>query len=297
MILLDNYIRYSGSGSTWQVEIYPPTRPVKSYYEETVLAAEMIWEAKQGKIHVCYSGGMDSEYALSVFLSLGMDVQPVIIRTQYNDHDTKYAFKFCEERNIKPVIVDLDYDKFVTSGEFLQIAESTQCAAYQYMATMWLTKQIDGTVITGETDPHMFLHTDGKWYIDEIQPVFDHLKYYELHGIHTMPYMIRHTPEQFLSFLIDPTMLKLASNQLPGKTGSYSSKVHVYNNQDKFKIEQRVKQNGYEVIEKSPIFEHPDMQLVRGWKDSKWGSSNFEYNELIGTMLSGNIARGTNGQN
>jgi hypothetical protein len=294
-IIYDNYIYGTGNGPSWHVKIRPPVRPVKSYYEETVIAAEMLYEQKRGKIHVCLSGGMDSEYALAVLQSLGMEVVPVILRTKYNAHDILYAFTYCLDHKLTPLVIDLDFDKFVESGQFLEIATSTNCAAYQYIATMWLTSQIDGTVVTGETDPHMYLR-DGKWYIDEIEPVFNHLTYYQMHDIHTMPYFVRHTPEQFLAFLTDPTMQKLANNQISGKTGSYSSKIHVYNNQDVFKLEQRKKQNGYELVETSEIFQHPDMQLVKSWKDKYWGSSDFEYNYLINTLLAGNIAEGTNGQ-
>lgn len=295
-IIYNDYIDGTGNGPTWHVKIRPPSRIVRPYYRETALAAELIWEKKLGKIHVCLSGGMDSEYALAVFQSLGMEAIPVILRTKYNAHDIKYAFKYCENNNLSPIVIDLDFDYFVKSGQFLDIATKTNCAAYQYIATMWLTNLIGGTVITGETDPHLYLGKDGKWYVDEIEPVFCHLKYYEMNDIHTMPYMIRHSPEQFLAFLLEPTIKKLVNNEIPGKTGSYSSKVHVYNNQVKFKIEDRKKQNGYEVVETSPIFQHPDMQLVKSWKDKFWGSSNFEYNYLVNTLLAGEIAEGTNGQ-
>ena len=156
MLLDNNYIKTSGSGSTWNVEITGPSRPVKSYYEETVIAAEKLWSQKTSPLYLCYSGGLDSEYVLNVFLQLGMNIQPVIMRTQYNHPETKYAFKLCDEKNINPIVIDLDYDKFIESGKFIEIATQTKCAAYQYIANMWLTSQIDGTVRTGDSDPHLF---------------------------------------------------------------------------------------------------------------------------------------------
>ena len=160
MLLLDNnYIKTSGSGSTWIVEITGPSRPVSSYYDETVLAAEKSLSQRTSPLYLCYSGGLDSEYVLNVFLQLGMNIQPVIMNTQYNHPETKYAFKLCNEKNIKPIIIDLDYDKFIESGKFIELATKTKCSAYQYIANMWLTSQIDGTVITGDSDPHLFLNT------------------------------------------------------------------------------------------------------------------------------------------
>ena len=111
MNLQDGYLSWTGNGPTWRVHINSVNRPIKSFYEETVLVAEHIWAKKQGKIHLCYSGGLDSEYVLAVFRTLGMPITPVIMRTQYNHHETQYAFKYCDENSIKPVVIDLDYDK------------------------------------------------------------------------------------------------------------------------------------------------------------------------------------------
>jgi hypothetical protein len=281
MLLYDNYLQTSGNGPTWKVEISNPSRFIKSYYEETVNVAEILWSQKQGNLFLCYSGGLDSEYVLSVFKSLGMPITPVIMRTQYNHHETQYAFKYCDENSITPVIIDLDYDKFVESGEFLKIATEYKIAAYQLPSNLWLTTQIDGTVITGDSDPHLFLHNDNKWYVDEIEPVYAQFEFFKKNNIHGTPFFLSYTSEQYFAFLTDPTMLSLARNEIPGKTGSYSSKVHVYNNQNRFKLEQRVKKHGYEIVEQSPIFNHPDIQLVNSWKDKWWGSSNHEYFQLI----------------
>lgn len=279
-LLHNNYITSSGSGSTWNVEITGPCRPTKSYYEETVIAAEMVWAQKQGELHLCYSGGLDSEYVLSVFRTLGMPIRPVIMCTQYNHLETRYAFKYCEENSITPIVINLDYDNFIESGKFLEIATETQCSAYQYIANMWLTSQLDGTVITGDSDPHLFLENN-KWFVDEIEPTYTQFDYFKKHNIHGTPFFLSYTAEQYLSFLADPTIQRLANNEIPGKTGSYSSKVHVYNNQNKFQLEQRTKLTGYELVEASPIFNHPDMQLVNSWKQTMWGSCNFEYYSLL----------------
>jgi hypothetical protein len=280
----NNYISGHGSGNTWNVSISTPERPVRSYYEETVIAAEMVWSQKTSPLYLCYSGGLDSEYVLNVFLQLGMNIQPVIMRTQYNHPETKYAFKLCDEKNIKPIIIDLDYDKFVESGKFIEIANETKCAAYQYIANMWLTDQIDGTVITGDSNPHLFLNHDNKWYVDEWEPTYRQFDFFRKYRIEGTPFFLSYTSEQFFSFIVDPTIQKLANNEIPGKQGSYSSKVHVYNNQDKFILEQRKKLTGYELVESSPIFNHPDMQLVNSWKETMGGYSNFEYYSLVNRL-------------
>ena len=295
MQLIDNnYLRSSGNGPTWTVEIDPPRRPVRSYYEETLIAAEMLWERKRGKLQLCYSGGLDSEYVLSILLKFGMTVEVVIMRTQYNYHETQYAFKFCEAKNITPTVIDLDYDKFVESGKLLEIAESIKCAVFQIPCNMWLASQLDGTVITGNDPPHLTLNSkDNLWYLNEDEYGHSQLSYWQKYGLDGTPFFLSYTPEQLLAFLVDPAIKKLANHGFPGRLGTNSTKVEVFNRGTGFNLEQRTKQNGYEHVETSPIFQHPDIQTVISWKDKWLGSSDHEYHAVVKNLSSGLTSRAT----
>jgi hypothetical protein len=285
-LIHNNYLRSSGAGNTWQVEIDPPTRQVGTYYEEAVIAAEMIWAEKQGSVYVCYSGGLDSEFVLSVFLSMGMNITPVIMQTQYNHQETQFAYKLCDERNLNPVVIPVDYEKFVESGKFLEIATQIQSAAHQMPLNMWLTSQLDGTVLTGNDPPHMKKHND-QWYLDEEEVIHTQLTYFEKNKIHGTPFFLTYTSELMTAFLLDPTMKRLANNEILGKTGTNSSKVHVFNNNNKFKLVQRPKLTGYESVVNAPIFTHPDITLVESWKNKWWGTSDHLYSDFISKMQSG----------
>jgi hypothetical protein len=241
-LLHGNYLRGYGHGPTWTVEIDPPTRPVKSYYEETKVAIEMVWANKQGPLQLCYSGGLDSEYVLSVLLEMGMTVEPVIMRTAYNHPETNYAFRFCEDKRLTPTIIDLDYDKFVESGQLLEIAKNIDCASWQIPANMWLCSQLDGTVITGNDPPHLIKKADGLWYLDEEEIIHSQFNYFKKYNIYGTPFLLSYTPELMYSFLIDPTMSDLGNDRIQGKLGSNSTKVHVFNNNNgAFRLENRTK--------------------------------------------------------
>jgi hypothetical protein len=287
-LLHNNYMRSSGNGPTWCVEIDPPTRPVKSYYEETVLAAEMIWSLKDGPLQLCYSGGLDSEFVLAVLNQLGMKVEVVIMRTAYNHPETQYAFKYCDANNITPTIIDLDYDKFVSSEEYLEIANSMKCAAWQIPANMWLVKQLDGTVLTGNDPPHMKLNIkDNKWYLDEEEIIHSQFNFWKQNGIKGTPFFLSYTPELMLSFLLDPTMQKLANHGFPGKLGTNSTKVEVFNRGSGFNLENRIKKCGYELVEQSEIFNHPNIQTVRSWESIWKGTSDHQYHEVVEKLKNG----------
>jgi hypothetical protein len=282
-LLYNDYMRSSGNGSTWSVEIDPPTRSVKSYFEETKIACGLIYEQRTAPLQLCYSGGLDSEYVLSTLLYLGIPVEVFIMNTQYNYHETKYAFKFCESKNITPTIVDLDYDKFVESGKLIEIAESMCCAQWQIPANMWLVEQLTGTVIIGNDPPHMKLN--------EEEVIHSQFNFWRNRDILGTPFLLSYTPELMLSFLLDPTMEKLANHGFPGKLGTNSTKVHVFNRDSNFNLEQRVKQHGYENAEKSLIFNHPDIQTVISWKDRWGGTSDHQYHTVVEKLSSGKSSK------
>jgi hypothetical protein len=166
-----------------------------------------------------------------------------------------------------------------------------ECAAYQIPCNMWLASQLDGTVITGNDPPHMKKKDDGLWYLDEEEIIHSQFNYFNKYNVYGTPFFLSYTPELMLSFLIDPTMRLLANNGIQGKLGTNSTKVHVFNNNGgAFKLENRVKQHGYEQVEKSEIYNHPDIQLVNTWKEKWYGSSDHQYHKVVETLENGYTA-------
>lgn len=286
-IVHNNYLRSSGSGPTWNVEIDAPSRPVGTYFEEAVRAAELIWAQKQGTLYMCYSGGLDSEFALSVFRHLGMDIVPVIMCTQYNQVERQYALDYCDRYNITPTIVDLDLDKFIESGKMREIAEDIQCGAWQIPSNMWLTSQLDGTVITGECPPHL-KKVDNLWYHDEDQVYHSTVTYFKKNGVYGTPFFMNYTAEMVYAFLTDPAIVELAGDKIYGKLGSHSTKYRVYNNNNSaFELTNRTKLHGYETVKDHPIFNHPDISYIVSKQADWWGLSDTEYRIMTQALQNG----------
>ena len=76
-LLYNNYMRSTGNGPTWCVEIDPPSRPVLSYWEEVKIACGLIYEQRTAPLQLCYSGGLDSEFVLATLLDLDIPVEVV----------------------------------------------------------------------------------------------------------------------------------------------------------------------------------------------------------------------------
>lgn len=283
-LIYKNYLRSHGHGNSFKVDIDPTTRPVKSYYEETLLTVENIYNSCNEKLYLLYSGGMDSEYVFSILLKLGIKFTPVIIKLNpnYNNHDLKYAFDFCESKGITPEIIDIDFNKFVESGLIVDIAKSIKSSGYQIPATMYAASKLDGFILLGNDPPYMKLNQQTNiWQLEELELIHSILNYFKQYPVKGCPFLLSYTPEMMLSFLLDPTIVNLANHKYPGKLGTNTSKVHVYNNGSNFNLLNRTKYTGYENIEISNIFQHENLQIFKDFS-KVWGGAYYEnYHDVV----------------
>lgn len=277
----NNYLRYSGSGETFKVDV--DKLPVaNNYYKESIIAAEEIYSLKQGKLNILYSGGVDSEYVLSLFLELGMEIHPVIIKLgNYNNHDLDYAFKFCNSKNLTPTVLDIDFDNFVRTGKMLEVAIETKSSVYHRSATCYAFSKIDGTVLLGGGDLYMRPDSNMTWNLEHYEHDFAGWNYFQKYGIYGTTNFLRYTPEMFSAYVTDSRFQELSQNLHPGKLGSNSSKIYVMNRHSPFKLEERTKYHGYENIEKSDIFNHEDFKTLTELGNSYNGLVSLNYQEFI----------------
>jgi hypothetical protein len=284
----NNYYRTSGMGDSFKVDIDPVTRPVKSFCEELILNSQEIYDNKDGKLYCMYSGGIDSELVMEVFLSQGMDITPVIVKMapDYNNHDLTWAEQYCQKKDIDPLIITIDLPKFIESGEIVELAHKTHTSAYQFLSSIKAALSIDGTIITGQDEPYIGLDTsDNKWYFQEKLKWCAWAKLYEDEILKGTSCFLSWSAETMLSFMLDPVIQDLGNGRLPGKTGTLSSRKHVYGRM--FPMPERTKYTGWEHVEQSELFHHENLQEVIQLADVYSGQYNIEYNELV-KLLSSN---------
>jgi len=254
----NNYIQPAGTGDTFTVSITAPLDKFDNYFIESCKAAEEIYSQKQGNLYILYSGGLDSEYALSIFLSMGMKVTPVIARmnTDYNSHDFKYANDFCSAKNITPIIIDINLEEFVKSGKILDIAKSIKSNIYHYSTTAHAISKLDGTIICGDCEPHVRNNENGTWSVDLYEYDYALVNYFKNNNINGTPHFNCYTPEMMFSYLNSTRIKELVEHKHPGKLGSHSSKGFVYNEHSNFNLTIRPKYHGFELVETSELFKH-----------------------------------------
>ena len=283
MIFKDNYLVPKGSGENFSIE-FTDLVFRNNYFEESLLAAEELASKKNGPLYLMYSGGVDSEYALSCFLHLGIDITPVIVQLNpnYNKHDTDYAFKFCEQKNLNPLIIDIDYDHFIKSGKMLEISLKTKSSIPHYSTTAFAVGKLDGTVICGDGEPYIKLDTKtNTWDIVIYEYDFALPNFYKQNNIPGTPRFNNYTCFMERAFLEDKRMKELAQNLVPGKLSSYSSKCLIYNRHSNFELEYRQKYHGLEQIEKSSIYNHEDFKELKKLGESFDGIFSTNYFDFM----------------
>lgn len=281
-LIYQNYIRASGNGENFNIEIDIIPNTDTNYYKESILAAQMVEANKTGQLYLMYSGGVDSEHALSVFLDQGIDIIPVVVKLNpsYNTHDIKYALKYCQSKNIEPVIIDIDYDSFVKSGTMFDIAIEMKSSLPHYTSTAHAISKLNGTVICGDGEPHL-VKDKNNWNICIYEFEYSLTNFYLKNNINGVVHFNRYTPQMFRNFLTDVRMKELANNKHEGKLGSHSSKWIIYNRHSGFDLEQRPKYHGFEIIEKSPIKQHEcfqELEKIGSQWDGIWRK---EYTQLV----------------
>ena len=271
-ITYDNYLTCFGSGLTFSVKRNPLTRQPNNYFEEARRAAEYIYDCSTNKqIYLMYSGGIDSEFMLSIFLSLKIPFIPVIIELtpDYNTHDTKYAYQFCKQNNLLPLIYSINFNNFVSSGKINEIAEKAECSWYQLPTTLYVESVLEGVVITGSGEPDFIKNQQtNEWTYYELEEISSRIKWREKNNIDGTCFFLSYTPEMCYSFITDPVFEDLFLNKKQGYSHTFNYKKNLYRKY--FNLKNRPKYTGFEKIERSKIFQHPNIKKFEEYQQ-KWG--------------------------
>ncbi len=283
-----NFRSFSGNLDTYTVDYSPVSRPPQSFFTEVRQSVQLAYDARQAPMYICYSGGLDSEFVLHAFCEQKIPFTPVILKTQYNHHDIAYAIRFCENRNLRYQLIDLDFDHFVTSGKMLDICLDAKTGPGNAVL-LWLYTQIDGSVITGEGDQLLGRKVDDpQWYVYEDENDTRIMEFRKKHQVLGPPFLLScYTPEQMLSYLLEPVIVDLVNNRIPKKLSNVSSKARIYSGCSGYDFEARPKFHGFENTMESAIWQHEDIQHVLGMESIWNGYCLINYQDAVAKLSQG----------
>lgn len=244
----------------WWVTYGKCDRQPLTFKDECIATAKKIAESAGGTIWILFSGGADSEVALQSFLLARIPISVAILRfnNDLNAHDISYAISFCEKNGLKYYFFDLDIVRF-WSDRLFEFAQPTYCVSPQLLSTMWLMDQVDGYPVLGSGECYLVKRTppdyipgvseylDSEWDLFEKEKIAAWYRHLILRGRDGCPGFFQYTPEIILSYLRDPLVKKLTTNQIHGKLSTTSTKLQIY--QQHFNLVDRPKYSGFEKVQ------------------------------------------------
>ena len=182
---------------------------------------------KYTNLHLCFSGGLDSEYVAAVLCRNEIPFTPVIILTPDNS-EVWYAFKFCKFNNLTPVVFDFSSKTGLTNNfaqillNAYQIATELKLPVVEALIPNIVSKLLpdsSATVITGCGEPlRMSDHFD--------DPIGDVFEIWDRDCYLNLEYGDRH-PGAFFTFT--PEIFKAMITDIDCTLNSQLAKSKLYN--------------------------------------------------------------------
>ena len=150
---------------------------------------------KYSKLHLGFSGGLDSEFVGEVFVRNNIPFVPVIINCEMTKNETERAFEWCDSKSITPYIIEyLDNEKLVL--DIIRLGHSIQETPGISIFPMIIDEFIPGAdLVTGFGEP--FHNGD---IIGDILEIESHDFYLEANTNHPGAFF-SYTPELFFSLI------------------------------------------------------------------------------------------------
>lgn len=233
----DNHFQYGyveGHPTVFFAKVNPATRPVLSGLEEAAIAAKKIHHAAAGEtLNLCVSGGIDSEVMLLSFLEAKIPFEATILKFKdnLNEFDIFNVIEFCQKKNIKTTILELDVLDFLESGKHLEYGKKYRCQSPQIAVHLWLLDQVPGFPLMSGNFIYPQPLDGGVFYLGLPGDLHcTYFRYFEANQKKGIPWFLIYTPELNQSFLNTPLAKEQAQrdpeNQIPF---TYLVKCQIYN--------------------------------------------------------------------
>jgi hypothetical protein len=184
-------------------------RPVKSYYEELVNNAKMLRDVYTGKFDLLFSGGIDSEVILRLYLDLKIPINVFIFKYEndYNYKDYNQAIATCNALGVTPTVIDFNLKKFFENDAY-DIWKTVHFLNAGRLPHMKMIEYLDGIPIMGDGNPEWIcVNGEWKWVFAEIDTQW--ISYCNLIGRTAITNWYEYSPEIAVSYTKEPVVQQL----------------------------------------------------------------------------------------
>jgi hypothetical protein len=264
----------SNSNQKYDLDIGKCTRKIKNFKEECIYTSKLISTiARDNKqdIWISLSGGIDSEFLANIFLEskIPFKIATIVFKNDLNDYDVGYSRRFCQQHNLKLYEFELDIEKFL-ENEMWDYAKNIACASPMFPSHFKLWDDLDGYIVAGHGDPvFRRTHCTNEWNFRVKENEDSVYRYFVWRNKQGAPGFYAFTPELFLSFIWEDEISRMLLFGHRAKvSNSVGPKECVYNKY--YKIEQRIKQTGYEKIKSIDSYYRAELEKIISKNDTFW---------------------------
>lgn len=137
--------------SNFKFGIFPYTFKFMKFDEASRSTAKNIYD-KYKKIYVALSGGMDSLYVTKVFHECNIPFTAVIVDSESNKQETKYAFDYCSHNEVKTFVIhktEKELIKYYVKNIYSKVFSVGVNITGSVLAGNY-AKENDGILVTGD---------------------------------------------------------------------------------------------------------------------------------------------------
>ena len=191
------------------------TRPVKSYYQELVENAKLLTEDYSGKFDLLFSGGIDSEIILRLYLDLKIPVNVFIFKYEndYNYKDYNQAISTCRALGVTPTVIDFNLKKFFENDAY-DIWKKVHFLNAGRLPHMKMIEYLDGIPILGDGNPE-WVYVNGEWLCVFAEVDTQWTSYCNLIGRTAITNWYEYSPEIALAYMKEPLVQQLFTTTQP----------------------------------------------------------------------------------
>lgn len=223
-----SYCIYSGSPQALHPEDFRIQLDVKS---QIIKCAQKIYDCFPKPLVLYFSGGLDSEIMIQIFIEAGLDFKIVLVRYEnnFNLYDLNYAIEFCESKNLKYIIIPFNLEKFYESGRHFEISFQHRCRSPQFSVHFeWCTQLDLGTSIF-PYEPVSFIPFENKFFLGiPDDHYFAYLRFFYNLAKPAVPYFFQYSPDLIRAWINLPTYQKLLTQSINNIYSRYELKCQIY---------------------------------------------------------------------
>lgn len=211
---------------------------------------------------VCFSGGIDSEMIVRVNHELGLrqHVYTFEFEDDLNIRDVTCAKRLCNDLGIKLNIIPFSVKKFIENDlDFYY--QKTFIPKFAYLIRLKWIDYLDNTPVFGDGEPYYTKINDKDWIYEIKEHEFSLGLWHQQTGHKVIGEWYLFTAEIAMNYHRNNIMQQLTSNQIPGKTSSWSSRYSMYQ-QYWPDVKHNIKLVGYEGKDKNPGYYPTCIQLL-----------------------------------